>query len=382
MGPGRVRPISPPIPRARGTLTVTLLHLTLVGMHGTLAATDPIAGTMPLTFGWTRAFEWPRDAAASEAVVLVSPRITTEAPWNELVVSWNVAPAEGAGLSVEVEPLGADGAGRFYHLGHWTPAADGPIERTSVRGQRDDFAEVKTDTLVLRRPSHAFRLRLTLAGTLARHPDRLKWVTASLCDTTRPPGGRPALATAWGTVLDVPERSQVAFPQGRAWCSPTSVSMVLAWWSRQLDQPGIDRDVPEVAQGVHDPGWPGTGNWPFNTAYAGSISGLRACAARLRDLRDLEELILAGIPVVLSVNAPMLRGEAHRPDGGHLVVAAGFTDSGDVVVNDPWARISEGQRVRRVYRRDHVDAAWRTSHRLTYLIAPDQGAHVFPILGL
>ncbi|MBX3747484.1 MAG: C39 family peptidase [Verrucomicrobiae bacterium] len=335
---------------------------------------------MPVTLGWTRAFEWPDSNQSPEGVVLLSPLITTAAAWNELVVSWNIAPADGAGLSIEAQPVGPGGPARFYHLGHWSPDTHGPLERTSVRGQRDAFAEVKTDTLVLRQPAHALRLRLTLSGELARHPDRLRWITASLCDTTRPPAGRPALTQAWGTVLDVPERSQVSYPEGRAWCSPTSVSMILAWWARQRDQPDLDRDVPEVARGVHDPGWPGTGNWPFNTAYAGSIPGLRASALRLRDLRDLEQLVLAGIPVVLSVNAPMLRGEPRRPDGGHLVIAVGFTESGDVVTNDPWARLSEGQRVRRTYQRGHLDAAWNASHRLAYLIAPEPAARAFPVL--
>ena len=43
---------------------------------------------------------------------------------------------------------------------------------------------------------------------------------------------------------------------------------------------------------------------------------MTACAARLRDLRTVEDLLLAGIPVVLSVNAPALRGKPMARDKG------------------------------------------------------------------
>jgi hypothetical protein len=319
--------------------------------------------------------------------VFLSPPLGTTAPWNELVVSWNVEPAESAGLTIEAlpVPVGAAEAAAWdpvretgYRMGDWSPGEGGQPPRTSRRGQKDEVATVKTDILVLREPAREARLRLTLHGNLARHPERVRLVTASFCDTTRRPEPRPARTEVWGRRLAVPERSQIAYPGGEGWCSPTSVSMVLAWWSGALKRPELDRDVPEVVRGVFDPGWGGTGNWPFNTAYAGSFPGLRACAARLRDLRDVEDQIAAGMPVVMSVHPPALRGRGVAPDAGHLIVCTGFTESGDVHANDPWARLEEGQTVSRVYARAAVERAWEHAHRLAYLVAPTRKLGAWP----
>lgn len=324
--------------------------------------------------GWGEA----EGVAGVGEVVRESPVIRVEGGWNELVVSWNVEPAEGAGLVVEAQAGFGTGWTGWYRLGDWSLEGTRPVVRTSPARQSDVDGLVKTDTLVVRRLADAMRLRVRMTGELAEEPSRLRWVTASWCDTGRVPGGRPSLREVWGRVLEVPERSQVAYEGGSGWCSPTSVSMMMAWWAREMRRPELDRDVPEVARGVHDPGWPGTGNWPFNTAYAGSFRGIRACAARLRDFRDVEALVLAGIPVVLSVNAPALRGRPVAPDGGHLVICVGFTPEGDVVANDPWARLEQGQRVRREYRRTHVETAWSHAHRLAYLIAPEAMVRRFP----
>ncbi len=335
---------------------------------------------LPALVVFTNAAAWVEtDAPIPGGSSRVSPEILTATPWNELVVSWNVQPAEGAGLLIEAQAVGAGGEStRFYRLGQWSLGTNPPVVRTSLRGERDLDGVVRTDTLALTRPSRAVRLRLTLLGTLARHPEHLRRVALSLADTHQILEPRPGREDVRGRTLEVPERSQVAYAEGQAWCSPTSVSMILQWWAGELGRPDLDLDVPEVAAGVHDPAWPGTGNWPFNTAYAGSFPGVVACVARLRDLRAVEDLVAGGIPVVISVNAPALRGKPVTPDGGHLVICLGFTPEGDVVANDPWARLDEGQRVRRVYPRAYVEQAWAHSHRLAYLIAPSTREELFP----
>ncbi|MBL9135698.1 MAG: C39 family peptidase [Verrucomicrobiales bacterium] len=350
---------------------------TIARRPGTEAA---MPEAMPILIGFTNLQSWSRITlpAPADSVMLVSPLIETRVPWNELVVSWNIEPAAEAGISVAAHLPGETSTNDLYRLGDWSANGQSPLVRTSHRGQKGAHAEVKTDTLVLRHATQQVRLQLQLHGALVRDPTRLRLVTASFCNTALTRSARPARREVWGTTLDVPERSQVAYADGRAWCSPTSVSMILAWWSRQEHRPDLDRDVPEVAHAVHDPGWPGTGNWPFNMAYAGSFPGIRACAARLQDLRAVEDLIAVGIPVVLSVNAPALRGKPLTPDGGHLVICVGFTESGDVVANDPWARLEEGQRVRRVYPRANVERAWSHAHGLAYLVAPADQIRAFP----
>ncbi len=168
-----------------------------------------------------------------------------------------------------------------------------------------------------------------------------------------------------GLILGVPTRSQLDYPGGDAWCSPTSVSMVLSYWSGRLGRPDLNRAVPEVAAAVHDPGWPGTGNWPFNTAYAGSFPGMRGYVTRLGHVGELGSWIAAGVPVVTSVTYSILKGKPDQGDG-HLVVVVGFDERGDVVLNDPGTRIA----MRKTVPRDRFAAAWAESHNTVYLIHP------------
>ena len=162
----------------------------------------------------------------------------------------------------------------------------------------------------------------------------------------------------------------MSYPGGNVLCSPTVVSMLLAFWAKELRHPELDRDVPEVQQGVFDPNWPGTGNWPFNTAFAGTVPGMRAYVARLTDISELEAWIASGKPVATSVSYDLLRGKGKKgASDGHLVVLVGFDEHGDPVFNDP-GRSTE---VRQTYKRADFDAAWATSGRTVYLIYPKFG---------
>jgi uncharacterized protein YvpB len=194
---------------------------------------------------------------------------------------------------------------------------------------------------------------------------RLKFVGLSFYAPIPPTDSPARTPSAGGEVLPVPERSQMAFPEGGGWCSPTSTSMVLAFWANKLSRADLNKTVPEVAEGVNDPNWPGTGNWPFNTAYAGSFPGMRAYVTRLGGLNELELWIDSGMPVVASVAYGVLKGK--QTTDGHLVVVAGFTQDGHVIVNDPGTRLN----VRKDFSRENFLKAWDHSKRTVYLIYPD-----------
>jgi len=161
----------------------------------------------------------------------------------------------------------------------------------------------------------------------------------------------------------------MAYENGGVLCSPTTVSMLLAHWSKELNQPGLDHDVPEVVKGVYDPKWTGTGNWVFNTAYAGSLRGMRAYTARLSDVAELEDWIAQGLPVALSLCYNRLRGKSRTPSG-HLVVCVGFTENGDAVINDP----GTSKNVRKVFPRANLIEAWQYSKNAAYFIYPESAS--------
>jgi hypothetical protein len=170
-------------------------------------------------------------------------------------------------------------------------------------------------------------------------------------------------------VLDVPRLSQMTWRDvgGLGWCSPTAVAMVLAHAGRL--PPGTD--IPTVARRVFDPAYDGTGNWPFNTAWAAGLAD-HAFVTRLLDLREAEAFVAAGIPLIASVayRAGGLPGAPTHGTDGHLVVVRGFTGTGDVVTNDPAAPTERS--VRRTYDRAAFERAWLGgSGGLVYVIHRD-----------
>lgn len=295
---------------------------------------------------------------------LTSPVIETRAEWNELIVSWNALTPPGTGLRVEARAYLGGRATKFYTLGLWAsdPAAH---PRESVPGQKDDDGTVDTDTLILTGPARGLQLRVTLvAGTNACEPE-LRYLTASVLDNRARPAPLPPNRAAWGVTLPVPERSQMIYEGGSAWCSPTTISMLLGFWAEKLDRPELDHFTPAVVKEVFDPKWDGTGNWVFNTAFAGALPGLRACTVRLSDLSELEAWIAAGYPVGLSLCYNRLRARGRAPSG-HLVVLAGFTAEGDAVINDPGTT----KNVRKVFPREQLREAWAYSKNAVYLVYP------------
>jgi hypothetical protein len=350
------------------TFTAVLLTLSLSSCSVPVAERAPLPDRRSHFIGFTDLSAFTQAAGSEpDTRVFTSKEIAAPIDWNELVISWNAPP--DTALKVEARALGHDGSSRFYHLGLWSldPARH---PRTSVTGQKDSDGEVKTDTLVLNRLARGAQVRLTLTPLNRQARPSLKFLGLSFLNSTLPSPSRSPNKKAWGKTIPVPEKGQLDYANGRDWCSPTSVSMVLAHWAAARHRRDWNVDVPEAARHIHDPAWRGTGNWCFNTAFAGSLPGIRAYVTRFSDLAEVETWTAAGFPVVLSVSFDLLNGKTQDEGTGHLVVCAGFTDTGDVVVNDPWAPKKDGLRVRRTYPRAQVVQAWQRSDNTVYLIYP------------
>jgi hypothetical protein len=310
------------------------------------------------------AFQHLNGARSGEAI-WESPEIATSLSWDQLVVSWNVEMSEAGYLKVEARAIYPRHASGYYVLGQWSMNTN-RYPRESGPNQEDADGRVATDTLILKRASQRVQVRLTFGGEEAQR--RLKHLGLCLTDTRVAPSVLPANRAAWGKALPVPERSQMAYPNGKVLCSPATVSMMMGYWAQRLRRPELDeRDVSEVASAVYDPRWGGTGNWVFNTAYAGSFGGMKAYVSRFSDLSEVEDWVTAGVPVALSVCSDRVHHRGPGPNG-HLVVCVGFTSDGDVVVNDP----GSARNVRRVYPRADVRYAWSSSHNTVYLIYPQE----------
>lgn len=304
-----------------------------------------------------------------------------------LVASWAARTPRNSWVEVRVKAAG----GRWLVLGRWAET-DKHVQRTSVQGQTDAVGRVDIDTWASETGASSYQLQVRLmrrAGARSASPTLTSLgAVASRLPTT---STTSAPAAAQGTVLDVPRYSQMVhsgdFPQygggGEAWCSPTSLAMVLGYYGR-LPAPSsyawagatTDPWVDDTARRTYDAAYGGTGNWPFNTAYA-ATRGLDAFVTRLRSLNDAEALVAAGIPVIASVSFPS-GGLANAPissTAGHLLVIVGFEADGDVVVNDPAASSSAG--VRRTYDRAQLEKAWLGGSGGTVYVLHD-AAHPLP----
>ena len=319
--------------------------------------------------GWQN-FESFQHLTNGNSVTLISPRLKAAGAWRELIVSWNASGPPSGHLQVEARGFRAGRATKFYTLGLWSEdAARHP--RESVKNQRDGDGTVLTDTLVMRQPMDEAQFRITLTDDGGKNFPRLKFAGASFLGGSGPVEKIPTHPAARGKIIDVPQRAQTGHPGANGWCSPTCVSMLLAHWAHVLQRPDLDVSVPAVAAGVQDRNWPGTGNWVFNTAFAGKFAGMRAYVTRFGDVREIEEWVAAGIPVAASVSFDLLNGKPSDEGNGHLIVVVGFTGEGDVVVNDPWPNPQKENSVRKIFPRKNFITAWERSRRAVYLIYPE-----------
>ncbi len=308
-----------------------------------------------------------------------SPPVTTDFGFTEAIASWNADTPAGTWIETQISASIGGRWTKWYNLGIWA-ATDGSLRRHSVRLQGDGDGFVAVDTLILNGkkapPADSYRLKVRLFSENGSVPSlRNLSLAYSTAAPTKPElgPGNPAL---WNRLLAVPECSQEVYPDGgEVWCSPTSISMVLAYWAERLGEPVLDRSVPEVAAGTYDPTYDGHGNWPFNTAYAGRES-LTAYVSRFSSLNQVERWIEVGAPVVASLawGFGTLADASVPSTDGHLLVIIGFSDRGDVEVNDPAGDPRRGQAVRRVYRRDQFESLWLQSGGTVYLIHPNAQA--------
>ena len=271
------------------------------------------------------------------------------------VASWNALTPIGSSLLIEVRAQFGTRWSRYYRVGTWS--TDPALPRTSFKSEADADGKVSTDTLELTRMADALQLRVTFSASSASPV--LTGLAAVLSDSAQETRLTPKSSSraVWGKELVVPSLSQMIYKDGgEVWCSPTSVTMILAYWDALNNSSRAD-NVPVAAKAMWDTAYDGSGNWAFNAAYPGG-KGMRAYITRFSSLTDLEPFIARGVPLALSIGWEVgtLQG-AHLPSsGGHIVVLRGFTKTGDPIINDPAA--SSNSSVRTVYDRAQLERAW------------------------
>ena len=332
------------------------------------------ATTTSLTLSGTATGTW---TSATQSVLFA---------FDELVASWNATTPGGSWIAIEMAASGSGRTTKSYTMGIWTSDAT-PAHRTSVGGQADADGTVAIDTFIRAKkalPLTSYKITVTLhAGTASPNVSLVGAMTSAVnrYDIPSAPYGSTLRDS-----LGVPRYSQEIhaghFPEydngGEAWCSPTSTAMILDKWGAgpsaaelaEFPATGeVDGQVDFTARAVYDWNYQGAGNWPFNTAYAGSREGITAFVTRLRSLAEAEMFIEAGIPLVASING-RLPGFFFGKTNGHLLTIVGFTASGDVISNDP--AVPTDAEVHKTYGRADFEHVWlEGSAGIVYVIYDD-----------
>ena len=304
-------------------------------------------------------------------------------PFKYLIMSWNSDTPDGTSIKIEAQVC-VKGVWSAYHSwGTWSTS----MERASAgeNNSDPDAAYVDADTLIVKdkgETADAFRYRITLNTDNPEFSPSVRLLAQAIRNAGEQAikdvkiDSTSSVDYAVNKVLDVPSYSQmIRDPKiASCICSATSMAMVLKYH-------GISRLIPEeTAWGIYDSKYDGTGNWSFNTAYAGSYgftSYVKYCAS----VNDLKKEITEGYPVIISVKYrnsenvnetfPVIHDAPIESTRGHLIVIAGFTKKDGknyAVVNDPAAKNDSGVRLN--YLESELDAAWQTSGRAAYIIHP------------
>jgi hypothetical protein len=295
-----------------------------------------------------------------------SPQTRTDFPFTELLPSWNLStPADtGVVFTVRVRDAASREWSPWLRIGGWGRTTN------SARQDECDLGKIDVDTLKLNRPADAYQLRATLQSF-----DLSPKVNPSIRRIAVTYSGALNAQSAWAKAMHsqpvdwARDLKLPFFPQGdndpavvKMTCSPTSVSMVLSYFS-------VDRPTMENCLAIWDDHDDLFGNWANATQRAAEV-GMDAWLQRFRNWDQVKELIARGQPVIASINfekgtyedAPIYKGT-----GGHLIVIRGFTADGKVIVNDPASR-AKGNGA--LYPAKGLAHAWFGNGGVGYVIRP------------
>ncbi|MFT3788780.1 MAG: C39 family peptidase [Tepidisphaeraceae bacterium] len=287
-----------------------------------------------------------------------SGQIATKFAFTELLPSWNVIapPMTGARLTVRTRSASTGEWSPWVDIGSWgrTPAEEFAKRTTAFTG-----GKVDVDTLVLKSPANAYELQATLysfdsSGKVSPELHRVTAVASRRVADVREREALlgPATQPAWQPRdLTVPYRPQGDAPENlrHQVCSPTSVSMVMAYC-------GVEKPIVEVAQNIYDDENGLFGNWSRAVQYPASL-GLDSYVTRISSMDEARALIYSGQPIVASIKFTKGEFPSNLQDdtAGHLIVIRGFNSAGDAIVNDPGNR-KKGNGV--IYKADELARAW------------------------
>ncbi len=295
--------------------------------------------------------------------VYESPVIAAAQPFDEALISWNIAYPPGAGGFVEFRVGRAvDGFwSPWLYVGDWGNHTT-PDDRVMVF----DGGEIEVD--YFRSPEHYDRAQYRVTGLAPHglHPPTLRRMSVCMTDeAARPSRPVSAVHATAPVAIPVPFRTQKTSDSALAGrlCSPASLAMV-------LEYRGVHDTTEAVARLCWDPTNDIYGGWPRNVQAAFEL-GVPGYLTRFTNFAEAQRCLAAGQPIVASIRVERpgeLRGAPYRVSDGHLLVITGFDDAGDVLVNDPAGNSADNGQL--TYARDDMRHCWLENGGVAYILLP------------
>lgn len=146
---------------------------------------------------------------------------------------------------------------------------------------------------------------------------------------------------------------------GGSICSPTSVSMVLRSYE-------IDVNPLTFARANYDAYWGIFGVWPRAVQNA-SEYGISGAVTRFRTWSQAYDVLAKGGRVVMSVGEPLYEG--------HLIMLAGFDNTGNPLVHDPAKSNGYGYK----FNKTSLSRSWFEKGGVAYTFFPEYTSSITPV---
>ncbi len=134
-------------------------------------------------------------------------------------------------------------------------------------------------------------------------------------------------------------------------CSPSTVSMIIQSYDKTVD-------TYQFALRTKDPYWNLFGVWPRVVQHA-SEYGLKGTVTRYRSWNSAYKVLKEGGRIAMSIGPPLYKG--------HLVMLAGFDNSGNPIVHDPAKRLGYSK----VYDKRDISESWFNKGGISYTFYND-----------